>query len=109
LIFGREFQEDGCVFNVALELTGFVYCCLQAASLLEDLLGAVLIVPEIWFTNLCFRLLKLGRFSFGVKETSAAPPREPPGLRTFVSVPQSFSKPQGNSCGPRLPLALYKR
>jgi len=28
LIVGRKFKEDGCVFNIALELTGFVYCCL---------------------------------------------------------------------------------
>jgi hypothetical protein len=59
--------------------------------LLEDLLSAVLIVPEIWFANLCFRLLKLGRFSLRVKETSAAPPREPPGLGTFVAVLRSSS------------------
>lgn len=82
LIFGREFQEDGGIFDVTLELIGFVDRCLQPAALLEKPLGAVLIVPEIRFAYLCFRFLKLGRFSLRVKETSAAPPREPPGLRT---------------------------
>ena len=53
-IIGREFQEDDRVFNIALELVGFVDCRLQAASLFEDLLGPVLVVPEIRFTNLCF-------------------------------------------------------
>jgi hypothetical protein len=54
LIFGRELQEDNGVFNIALELIGFVDCRLQAASLFEDLLGPLLVVPEIRFTNLCF-------------------------------------------------------
>jgi len=72
-----------------LELFGFIDCCLQAASLLEELLGPILIAPEFGFANLFFGLLKVGRFPLRVKETSAAPPREPRGLRTSVSVPQS--------------------
>jgi len=88
-IVGRKFEENGCVFNVTLELTGFVYRCLQATPLLEELLGAFLVVPEVRIANLGFRLLKLGRFSLRVKETSAAPPREPPDLRTFVVVLRS--------------------
>jgi len=42
-----------------LELFGFVDCGLQAASLLEDLLSAILIVPEVGFADLFFRLLKV--------------------------------------------------
>jgi hypothetical protein len=53
-VLGREFQEYGGVFNVALELIGFVDCRLEAASLLEDFLGAVLVVPEIGVTNFGF-------------------------------------------------------
>jgi hypothetical protein len=89
LIFGREFKEDGGVFYVASELIGFVYGSLQAAALLEDFLSVFLIVPEVGSADLRFRLLKLGRFPLRVKETSAAPPREPPGLRTSVSVLRS--------------------
>jgi hypothetical protein len=72
-----------------LELFRFVDCCLQAASLLQDLLSSILIVPEIGFANLFFGFLKVGRFPLRVKETSAAPPREPRGLRTSVAVPRS--------------------
>jgi hypothetical protein len=54
-ILGREFQEHRGVFNVALKLFRFVDSSLKAASLLEDLLGAVLVVPEIGVANLCFR------------------------------------------------------
>jgi len=54
LVVGCKFQQDGRIFDVALELTGFVYCCLQSATLLEDFLGVVLVVPEIRFANLFF-------------------------------------------------------
>jgi hypothetical protein len=33
-VLGGEFQKNGGVFNIALELFGFLDCCLQAASLL---------------------------------------------------------------------------
>ena len=54
MIFSREFQEDGGVFNVALEFFRFVDCCLQTAALFKDLLGVVLVIPEIGFTYLGF-------------------------------------------------------
>jgi hypothetical protein len=75
---------------------GLVDCGLEAAALLEDLLCAVLVVPEIRFANLSFGLLKLRSFSFRVKETSAAPPREPPGFRTLFLIRQSLLSPRGN-------------
>ena len=53
---------------------------LHVPAALQDLLRFSLIVPEIGFANLFFGLLKVGRFPLRVKETSAAPPREPRGL-----------------------------
>jgi hypothetical protein len=67
-----------------LEFFGFVDSGLEAAALLEDLLGAFLVVPEIRFSDLGFGLLKLRSFSLRVKETSAAPPREPPGFDRLI-------------------------
>jgi len=52
-------------------------------------LGALLVAPEIRFCGFFFYLGKLGAFGFRVKETSAAPPREPPGRRIFVAVLRS--------------------
>jgi hypothetical protein len=40
-------------------LFGFVDGCLETASLLQDLLSAVLIVPKIGFANLFFGFLKV--------------------------------------------------
>jgi hypothetical protein len=65
-------------------LLGLVDCGLEAAALFEDFLRAILVVPEIRFANLSFGLLKLRSFSLRVKETSAAPPREPPDFRTLL-------------------------
>jgi hypothetical protein len=73
-----------------LEFFSFVDRGLEAAALLEDLLCAFLVVPEIRFSDLSFGLLKLRGFSLRVKETSAAPPREPPGFRTLFLIRQSF-------------------
>ena len=54
MIIRGEFQKDSGVFNQTLEVNGFVDGCLEAATLLEYFLGAILIVPEIRFAYFCF-------------------------------------------------------
>jgi hypothetical protein len=54
-------------------------------------LRALLIVPEVGFSGFFFYLGEFSSFGIRVKETSAAPPREPPGLGTFVEVLRSLS------------------
>jgi hypothetical protein len=70
-------------------LAGFLDGCVEAAALTQDFLSALLIVPEVGLRAFFFYSTELCAFVIRVKETSAAPPREPPGLRTSVSVLQS--------------------
>jgi hypothetical protein len=89
-VFGGEFYKDGGVFNISPKLVGLAGSRFEAAALAEDLLRALLIIPEVGLRALFFYSGKLCAFGFRVKETSATPRRARPGLRISVSVLQSF-------------------
>jgi hypothetical protein len=90
-VFRGEFDKNAGVFDVTAKSVGLFCGGFDTASTAEDFLRALLVVPEVRFGGFFFYFGEFSAFGIGVKETSAAPPCEPPGRRIFVAVLRSLS------------------